>query len=173
MSKILLIEPQKMLQQAIVLSLFPDHEVRLQRDLSDDAASAADDFDLVIIDAAALREANALGAQSLAALRWEAPIIWIDEAGDSSTPPRRSKVVALRRPIDRTALQAAVADCLGTASNSTRNGMTASEKSVRRPAATATGAGAAAELSDGSVIELVDVVEEGKNTATQTHKKTK
>jgi hypothetical protein len=51
--------------------------------------------------------------------------------------------------------------------------MTASEKSVRRPAATATGAGAAAELSDGSVIELVDVVEEGKNTATQTHKKTK
>jgi hypothetical protein len=171
MSKILLIEPQKMLQQAIVLSLFPDHEVRLQGDLSDDSGFAARDFDVVIIDAAALREANALSGQWLGKMRaWEAPIIWIDEAG-ASPMPRRNKVVALQRPIDRTALQAAVAECLGTAANPTRNAVTGrSDQSGRRPPAET---GAASELSDGRIIELVDVVEEEKTKAAHTEKKTK
>jgi len=174
MSKILLIEPQKMLQQAIVLSLFPEHEVQLKGDLSGNSVSAAKDFDLVIIDAAALREANALGGQSSGTIQgWEAPIIWIDEAGGSPTPGRK-KVVALNRPIERMALQSAVAECLGTASTSTPTGMTAlAEKSERRPAAKETGTSAAADVADAQVIELVDVVEEGKNKAGQPQKKTK
>jgi hypothetical protein len=174
MSKIFLIEPQKMLQQAIVLSLFPDHEVRLQKDLSDDSGFAARDFDVVIIDAAALREVNALSGQWLGKVRaWEAPIIWIDEAGGSPMP-RRNNVVVLQRPIERTALQAAVAECLGTAANSTQNGMTGpSHKSGRHPPATAAETGAASELPEGRVIELVDVVEEDKIGAAQKEKKTK
>jgi hypothetical protein len=68
MSKILVVEPRKILQQAIRLALCPDHEVQLETNLLDPKPSTIKNFDLAIIDAAALRDANMLGAQHLRAV---------------------------------------------------------------------------------------------------------
>ena len=53
MSRILVIEPRNILRQAIGLALFPDHEVQMAAWLSDSHATVAQEFDLVIVDAAA------------------------------------------------------------------------------------------------------------------------
>ena len=58
MSRILVVEPRNILRQAISLALFPDHEVQTATFLSDSNAAIAKEFDLVIIDSAALGETN-------------------------------------------------------------------------------------------------------------------
>jgi len=55
MSKILVFAPQRMIQQAIVLSLFSDHDVQLCVGLGENSSPAVNDFDLAIVDATALR----------------------------------------------------------------------------------------------------------------------
>jgi hypothetical protein len=163
MSKILVIEPQKILQQAIVLSLFPEHDVRLSADFLEQATPGKD-FDLVIIDAAALRQANALTEPLLGAVQdWKMPTIWIQDGGGPPVP-RGGKFVALSRPIQKHALQSAVAECLATSPISTRNGP-GKVSAERRPSSSTTRAeevtnAPASDVSEPRVIELVDVVEE-------------
>ena len=60
MSRILVVEPRNILRQAISLALFPDHEVQMATFLPDSNAAAVKEFDLVIIDSAALRETQHL-----------------------------------------------------------------------------------------------------------------
>jgi hypothetical protein len=157
MSRILVVEPQKILQQAIVWFLFPDHEVEVSENVL--AKETVKDFDLAIVDAAALREVNLLSAQwSRAVEGWKMPTIWIDDAAGAPVPTGKHLVV-LGRPMQRDVLLAALAKCLGASSFSKQNGtrsLSATDRSVSleitaEEASTATGA---------PVIELVDVVEE-------------
>ena len=164
MSRILVVEPQKILQQAIVLFFFPDHEVELNEKVSENETRVVKDFDLAIVDAAALREANMLGAQlSRTVEGWKIPTIWIDDAAGSQAPAGKQLVV-LGRPMQRDALQAAVAKCLGTSSSSNQNGTTSISAIDRTGLLEITAAEASAadavEAMGSPVIELVDVVEE-------------
>ncbi|MGH7824545.1 MAG: hypothetical protein ACREQ7_05140 [Candidatus Binatia bacterium] len=167
MSKILVVEPSKMLRQAIVRSLFPDHEVQIAETLSDSDAAAPKEYDVLIVDAAALREKNGLNAQTARAVQnWRVPVIWL-ESEDESSVTSREKFVVLRRPIAREPLLAALAQCLGHAQATRSNGKVndtekGSKGTSKPPAMDKERKTAAGDDQDAQIIELVDiVVEEG------------
>ncbi len=70
------------MRQAISLALFPDHEVQSAALLSDSNAALVKEFDLVIIDSAALNETGNSSTEILQRLQgWKIPTIWIDDTG--------------------------------------------------------------------------------------------
>jgi hypothetical protein len=159
MSKILVIEPYRILQQGIAISLYPENDVLLIDGVPENLNS--NDFDAAIVDAASLREKNALDAAALHAIQqWKIPTIWIE--GD--VPERvssRGSVVTLRRPLGRQALVAALRDCLGAGSSEKRNAAVAEQNEDRR----VTPKGAAKEKTSAvtaaaEIIELTEIVEE-------------
>ncbi|HEY1372105.1 MAG TPA: hypothetical protein VGH50_06515 [Candidatus Binatia bacterium] len=146
MSKILLIEPHRVLQQALALSLFPEHEVRVEESADAGSIGGLKDVDLLIIDAAALRTAGKLTSEFQRAVEAaKTPTLWID-GGDAR--PKRARLAAITPPIASGALQTAVADLLSGESKKTKN-------SRQETAGAADNAEAAAEL-----IDLVEVVED-------------
>jgi len=146
MSTILVIEPRRILQHATAIALFPEHEARMAETIPE--AGELQKFAAVIVDAAALRETSALSAQTLRAMEtWKAPIIWVD--GDPPQPPKRDKLVIVKRPVSRKAIRAALAQCLGQDF----------EPAADRAGDTAGGSAAAPAAKARNVIELVDVVE--------------
>ena len=155
MSQILVVEPRPILRQAISLALSRDHEVRVATVLSDSEAAELSKYDLVIIDAAALRDTS-YGSRPVPTVPvWKVPTIWIDDGGDSRTLAR-DKGVVLNTPIQKDALQAVVATCLGMTSTK-QNGalnITVAEPNTENHEATA------AASQGPHVIELVDVVGE-------------
>jgi len=164
MSKILVIQPHRMLQQAIALFLFPAHEVQM-RDTVPESLSD-NDFDAVIVDAVSLQETAGAASQTLRAVQnWRVPTIWI-ESGESSQAPQRDKLVLMKRPIAREALESSLAACLDTSIPPTaaRDQAKAAKEKKDTPAA----------APDSKVIDLVDVVEDDsgqKATGTQEKKK--
>jgi DNA-binding NarL/FixJ family response regulator len=145
MSKIFLLEPHRVLQQAIALSLFPEHDVQVAEAAGAAAIDALkDDIDLVIVDAAALREGDKLSAEMNRAIEASpVPIVWIDD-GDSPHP-KRDKLAVVLKPIESGALQTALADLLAPA-----NAHKERKASPRKGKAG----------SDPELIDLTEVVEE-------------
>ena len=163
MSKILVIQPHKMLQQAIALSLFPDHELQMAESIPD--SSAVKDFDALIIDAASLKETNGLSAPGIRAVQgWKVPTIWI-EGAESSQTPSRDNLVRIKRPIAREALLSALAECLGRSFGPKRSAPATEarqgERSSSKAAAKEKKSSASATAQQARFIELVEVVEEG------------
>lgn len=158
MSRILVIEPRNILRQAIGLALFPDHEVQMAALLSDSHATVAQEFDLVIIDSAALRATNTSSSQLVRAVRsWKVPTIWIDDSGARQVPTR-DKLVVLTGPIQKESLQSAISKCLGLLSSKQNS---TSSIPAREPVATKKPKTATAFQDMGpQIIELVDVVAE-------------
>jgi len=158
MSRILVVEPRNILRQAIILALFPDHEVQTATFLSDSNAAIAKEFDLVIIDSSALGETSNSRSQLIRTVQgWKVPTIWIDDTG-SDRAHAYNQLVVLTRPIQKDALQSVVAKCLGMSSLK-QNGITSiavKERMTTKEARTA----AASQVTGPQVIELVDVVAE-------------
>ncbi len=160
MSQILVIEPNRMLQQAIALSLFPEHETRSVLSLSD--VDAESDFDLLIVDAASLRELEAIDLSQLDTFRRsKIPVIWIEDAAAASSAALQ-QVIVMRRPLKKTDLHAAVKASLES-STATRPRLrkekpaaSAAEEAVKQPSPYTVSAD-----TESNLIELVDVVEEG------------
>jgi hypothetical protein len=153
MKTILIIEPHKMLQHAIAISLFPQYQTRVAAGIP--VPGEIKDVDAVIIDAASLREINGLTAQAMASIQvCKMPLIWIDD-GDSP-PVRNAKSLPVKRPIGKQSLQNAVAECLDETSKTMRNGSP--------PAAARHGARALTHQTEAKVIELVDVVQDPSAT---------
>jgi hypothetical protein len=146
MGKIVLIEPHRVLQQAIALSLFPEHEVRVAETVDPSAIGALDDnIDVMIIDAAALRASDKLSPEINRAIEAAPfPIVWIDD-GDAMRP-KRDKLAVVLKPIESGALQTALADLLAPAS--------ARKESKASPRKSKAG-------SEPELIDLVDIVEDG------------
>jgi hypothetical protein len=162
MSRILVIQPHKMLQHAFSVALFPEHQVQVVEKIPD--AAALKDVDLVIVDAMALRQRDSLAQQELGEVqKWKTPTIWIDKDADSQVP-KREKLVLLQAPSGKDLLVRAVAECLGTpdagkqAANPIKSGATgqASTTGSVKPQGTT-----AATNAEENFIELVEVVEEG------------
>jgi len=155
MLKILVIQPHKMLQHAIALSLFPQYQTRMTTVIPE--PGEIKDVDAVIIDAASLRETDGLTAQAMVLLQeWKVPMIWID-SGDSSLAPTREKLVVVKRPIGRQSLKKAVAECLGESSETVRKGSAPARDQEERPSAHVA---VNEKIAKAEVIELVDVVQE-------------
>jgi len=133
------------LQQAIALSLFPEHDVQVAETADASAIGALkDDIDLVIVDAAALRASDKLSPEMTRALEASpVPIVWIDES--DSSHPKRDKLAVVLKPIESGALQTALADLLAPAS----------ARKERKASPRKSKAGSEPEL-----IDLVEVVEE-------------
>jgi hypothetical protein len=135
MSTILVIEPRKILQHAIALALFPDHDARMMTTIPE--TEALRDCAAVIVDAAILRETDGLPAQATRTMeKWDTPMVWID--GDSPAPPNRHNLVVVKRPVSRMVMREALAQCLAQSAGAAHTGT---------------------ETNERDVIELVDVVE--------------
>ena len=156
MSRILVVEPRRILRQAISLALLPDHEVDVATGLSDRHAAGALECDMVIIDAAALRETGYSNSQlTSTVLGWKVPTIWIDDAeGDQA--PARDKLVVLKTPILKDTLPGVVTRCLNLSSTKQNGAPNTAVKERRTTKDTAS----AAESQLAQIIELVDVVAE-------------
>jgi hypothetical protein len=156
MSKILLVQPYKVLQHALVVALFPEHQVKIVEKLPTDWA--AEDADLAIIDAVALRgKASTMANEIRAPENWRLPILWIDS--ETSTGNAPSKLHRLAPPLTKEELRTAVAELLRAQAPSAE----ASHDEAHFPAprgAKAAMAGADKVGGDKNIIELVDVFDE-------------
>lgn len=163
MAKILLIQPHKMLQQAIVLALFPEHHVKVSEKIPE--AEPGGEVDLVIIDHAALCERDAAVTGDFRAVEsWRLPVIFIGPAAvdDKATSKKRRQ---LNMPFQRDDLRTAVADSLGSGdqrrSRSRKSPLLSSASPV--PAMEKTSAAESGGIipdNGKEVIELTDVFEE-------------
>jgi hypothetical protein len=158
MSKILLVEPYAMLQHALIVALFPEHQVQIVEDLGT-AEAAAEGADLVIIDGVALRQRDAAAPGEIRALQTRpVPIIWIDSG--TTADEASAKTVRLAPPFTKEELKTAVADLLPGAAPAveTIHGQANSAAPRNAKAAAKTGP---TKVADGKkIIELVDVVDE-------------
>src|ERR687898_3644805 len=116
MSKILVVEPYKILQRAIAVSVFPEHEVQITDDLPEMNAFEQRSYDIVVIDAGALRERNTVGDLNRRVEGWRIPTIWLEET-ISTVVPTRDKLVVLRKPILKNDLLSALDQCQEKRSN--------------------------------------------------------
>ena len=156
MSKILVVEPYKILQRAIALSFFPDHLVEVTEEIPDRSAIEQRSYDVVIIDAGALRERNTAGDLNRRLQDWQIPMIWLEDKM-STVAPVRDNLMVLRKPIARNDLLTALSCC--QAKGSTILPTDVGEKLRNREVL------ARSELKPdpehtAKIIELVDVVED-------------
>ena len=159
MSRILVVQPSKMLQQAFAIVLAAEHRVRVIGKLPE--SPAAPEADLAIVDAAALGDGSAAALPGLDAIRsWSIPIVWIGpEAQPTGLAP--CKLVHLTPPVERDSLKKALVDCLGSPTSPlsaqsprTSNAPAAPVSKEIEPQRNAVAS------ADQDVIELVEVVEE-------------
>jgi hypothetical protein len=159
MSTILVIQPYKMLQQAFAAALPFEHKVRVMENLPE--SGALKDFDAVIVDAAALMEKDLLSAGAVRAIQtWKVSTLWI-ESERGPVAPRRDQLTSLRRPVQKDALQRALAECLAVTAGARPRDAAATGKPPAKESKKAKARNAAAPAPPGPrIIELVEVVEE-------------
>ena len=156
MGKILVVEPYKILQRAIALSFFPEHQVEVTEEIPDMSAIEQGSYDVAIVDAGALRERNTAGDLNRRLQDWQIPIIWLED-NVSAVAPVRDKLMVLRKPIARNDLLAALSSC--QAKGSTIPLSDVGEKRRDKTVLAASGLQPNPEHT-AQIIELVDVVEE-------------
>lgn len=160
MSRILVVEPSKMLQQALAIALSPEHQLQFMGSLPE--LAALPEVDAVIVDATMLRDHDALTARQARAVQgWRIPTVWID--GTAALPaPVRENLVQLKPPVRKDELQKVLADCLGVAAGSKPNPNAAAgrtetpARSRAKKSKDAVATGPSAE----EFIELLEVVED-------------
>jgi hypothetical protein len=193
MSKILVVERHRMLQQAIALALFPEHEVKIRSAIPE--SSELTGFDAVIVDVGSIGESDGDFEPAIRAVQsWKVPTVWVQGSSNRQTP-QREKLVSLNPPIEKEVLLSALAECLGIPSKEKRldpstraPALAGDSRSGFRPTGVLEGAtgspvglheaalstraadnqgGAAAAAGDSEVIELLEVVEEGGEAVIQ------
>ncbi|HEV8341602.1 MAG TPA: hypothetical protein VGR30_04455 [Candidatus Binatia bacterium] len=108
MSQILLIEPYKVLRQAITLFLSPDHEIKVQEDTKGLTGESLVEYDLIVVDGTALRETGQLSPEFTRALQaTRAKIFWLEE-DDAPPSVKKEEWVILRKPIERQTFERAL-----------------------------------------------------------------
>ncbi len=166
MAKILLIEPYKILRQAIALALFPEHDVQAEGDIAKVGVGSIKDCDLLIVDGEALKESNQLTSEVNRVIQGsKIPTIWL-EGAESTQPPKlakREKLLVINKPIEGPAFQSAVASLLS--SDSSPKVRSASQSSLsdqaKQPEMTAKkGREETTRKESLGFIDLIDVVEE-------------
>lgn len=163
MSKVVFIGSDKILRQAVSLTLFPDHEVEVWDEAKGLTSEALKDCDLLVFDAAALQQTGRSPQEIQRAVQnSNKPTIWLEE-DETGQPPKKDKLVALKKPLEKETFQRAVMDLL---SHGTDGREQKSATAASRPKAAAADQSSVkkqpGEVNQPSpeLIELVDVVEE-------------
>ena len=148
MTKVLLVEPDKMLRHALAVALFPEFAINVMSRFPDAVPS---DIDAVIIDTAALH-----GRESQAII--DLPVVCLDKnnVGGEAAIPRS---VRLTWPLTREALRNAVAECLSAGARA-KSDTPATTEAQKAAVPTARKGKKEASPKEDRFIELVDVVEE-------------
>ncbi len=161
MGKILLIGPNRILNEAVSLYLFPQHDVQVISNLEEVDATALQEYDLLIIDAPAGADGKSGTEVPRSVQKLKTPTLWLE--GDESIPsPKREGLLSLKMPIERKAFQKALDDLLSTSkpgkkkSGSQGGGGAGGQTHEKR------GGGRVAKSPQGEIqfIDLVDIVEE-------------
>jgi hypothetical protein len=163
MSKILLIEPDKMLRQAFGVALFPEHQVVQAIDAI--PATMPSDADAVIVDVAALRMKKLLSDRAVRVVEaCKLPIVWVgDESGEAA--PRRKQIVRLCGPVVKDTLCHALAQCLEESGRSKPNAATSAKPAgATRTRPKERRGGNKVAGAPRTYIDLVDVVEVSSET---------
>jgi hypothetical protein len=160
MSRILIIEPYKLLQHGFAGALFAEHELTVFATIPETAEGA----DVAIIDAAALRERESLSRLEMGRIRtWQLPIVWLD-ADEQAEAPATNNITRAKLPINKESLKqivVAVQSSSGVPALPAGAETNRADGSARRkPRVRQAKASDAAGESGQAVIELVDVVEE-------------
>ncbi len=106
-----------MLSHALTIAVFPEHHVATAPATPD---TAAKDFDLLIVDAAALQARNLLSARECDGLKaWKLPLLWFgpDAALAESD---RDRWLRLQLPLTKETLRRALAQCLGASADAAK-----------------------------------------------------
>ena len=112
MARILLVEPYRILQQAIAVSLGRDHQVQVRESLSATELHNLKDCDVLVVDASSLAEKELLTAELVRALAsCEKPLLWLEDE-PSIAPPRTEKFTVLKKPLQERPLREAVESLL-------------------------------------------------------------
>jgi hypothetical protein len=123
-----------------------------------------DNYDLIVVDGAALREHGELSSEFSRALQVsKTPVVWLEE-DDGSHPVKRANLVVVKKPIERELFQTAVSNLLSPPQSQHGKGSapelqtSATEETPKR-----TTQKRAEDPQQPSLqfIELVEVVEEG------------
>ncbi|MBI4489453.1 MAG: hypothetical protein HY694_10250 [Deltaproteobacteria bacterium] len=163
MGKILLIERHRVLRQAITFSLFPEHEVEVGESISASKVGSLKDYDLLIVDGASLRQRGQLTPEFARAIQsCKIPTIWLEDE-EPSHPPKREKLLVVKKPIEREAFLSSLDSLLSgqttkrerAASHVPMSGKADTPKEV-----TKTKQVEATQQATFEFIDLVDVVEE-------------
>jgi len=153
MSKILIVEPHKMLRHAFAVALSPDHEIEIVKAFP--LPETLKGVDVAIIDTASLRESTGTSPDLSRVKSWHMPIIWIDDKPAGAA----ENLFCLKPPVDREALKRAVAQCTQPPDKKAP----ASKPKSRAPSASKskspTQSLPSAAEDEKNFIELVDVVE--------------
>jgi hypothetical protein len=160
MSRILLIEPYRLLQHAFTAALFAEHELAIAEAVPDTVRGA----DLVILDAAALRERGLLSGMEPGMIqRWQVPVVWLD-ADDQAEVPGAGTIIRAKLPVDKAALKqallAARAASVEPIAPTRPTLLRRDERVSKSPKAKQPEMSSVAGESKENIIELVDVVEE-------------
>ena len=162
MGKILLISPKRILNQAISLYLFPQHDVQVKSSLEEIDPKALQEYDLLIVDAPAGADSKSGTEVTRSIQKLKTPTLWLE--GDGSThPPKRERILSLKMPIEREAFQKALDDLLAT--NKPAKGKSGSQGGggAGGQAPKNRGGRSEAKSQEGEssqFIDLVDIVEE-------------
>ena len=160
MSKILVVEPRRMLRQAIALILIPDHEVRFSAFIPPAEDGRIKECDVLVVDANALREQNSGSPQSVYDLQDSGvPTIWIEDR-DGELTPKRNKILVVKGPIEKEAILSALAECLNLPKTSP-NGDALAQPKTSESLSKTWPAKKKSVAAGTQLIELVDVVEDG------------
>ena len=162
MGKILLISPKRILNQAVSLYLFPQHDVEVKSCLEELDPKALQECDLIIVDAPSVAEGKSGTDVPRSIQRLKKPTLWLE--GEGSTPTaKRERFLTLKMPIERETFQKALDDLLSTnkpgkkKSGSQGGGGTGGKTPKNR------GGRSEAKSQEGEssqFIDLVDIVEE-------------
>jgi hypothetical protein len=160
MGKILLIEPYRILRQAVSLSLFPEHEVQMEESLSASGIGSLKDYDLLIVDGAALREREQLNPEVTSAIQGcKIPTLWLEDS-ESSLAPKHEKLIIIKKPIEKEAFGSALAGFLSTQAAAKEWKSPLGSETPKAESGKRTSKKRGAESSQLELIDLVDVVEE-------------
>ena len=124
MARILVVEPYRILQQAIAVSLGRDHQVQVRESLPATELHNLKDCDVLVLDASSLAEKELLTAELLRALEsCEKPLLWLEDE-HSMAPPRTEKFAVLKKPLQERPLREAVERLLVAQNQDRRHGET-------------------------------------------------
>jgi len=113
MGKILLIGPNRILNQAVSLYLFPQHDVQVKSNLEEIDPKALQEYDLLIIDASAGADGKSGTEVTRSIQKLKTPTLWLEE-NESIPSPKTEGLLSLKMPIERKAFQKALDDLLST-----------------------------------------------------------